>query len=95
MHDMWEILSRSFLKESKEDMRGFLERITEYRIDYFVEQGYIHGEDWLLKELETLTAIVNPADIAVLTDHIEREKQIIYFQGVLDGIRLMKVTGQV
>ena len=90
MHDMWEILSRSFLKESKEDMRGFLERITEYRIDYFVEQGYIHGEDWLLKELETLTATADLADIAVFADHIEREKQIIYYRGVLDGIQLIK-----
>lgn len=84
-------------KEPDKDMDSFLDWLVEQRLDYLTKNSSIMSEDALITELTAeltkahreMTASEKTC-LALFVDRVEHEKQMVYQQGLLDGIMLMK-----
>lgn len=99
---LWDKLFHRFRKESGENTEGFLDWMVQMRLDYLAHHGTVTSEETLMAEL---TASLTTPDreptasekttLALFVDRIEYEKQLIYKEGVLDGILLAKAIHKV
>lgn len=94
---LWNKLRHRFHNEMNSDIGGFLDWAVEQRLDYLAHNGSITSEVDLIAELTAelmksdreLTASERTC-LALFIDRVECEKQMVYQQGLLDGIMLMK-----
>lgn len=97
--NLWSKLFHGFHKESDENTEGFLDWLVQMRLDYFAHNGTVTAEEDLTALLtasldKELTASEKTA-LALFVDRVEHEKQVIYKEGVLDGILLMKAIHKI
>lgn len=99
---LWNKLRHRFHNEMNSDIGGFLDWLVEQRLDYFAQNDNVTSEGDLISELTTelmkidreLTASERTC-LALFVDRVESEKQMVYQQGLLDGIMLMKAIRSV
>lgn len=96
---LWEKLFRGFRKESDGNTENFLDWLVQMRLDYFTRSGTVTAEEDLTALLtasldKELTASEKTA-LALFVDRVEHEKQLIYKEGVLDGILLTKAIHKI
>ena len=99
---LWDKLFHRFRKEPGENTEEFLDWMVQMRLDYLANHGTVTSEETLMAEL---TASLTTPDreltanekttLALFVDRIEYEKQLIYKEGVLDGILLAKAIHKV
>ena len=80
--------------EPGEENLDFLDWLAESRQDYLSRTGILSSEEYMTEDLIALLGHEptpgEKADLAIFLDKVMKERQVIYIEGVRDGIRMAK-----
>ncbi len=80
--------------EPDEENLDFLNWLAQSRQDHLSQTGILSSEEYMTEDLTALLGHEptpdEKADLAIFLDKVMKERQVIYIEGVRDGIRMAK-----